>query len=149
MFQRSYFKVSGFLQNDKFYFIIIFVFDEKKVLLRSFPWKCLMLSKSKPFQKKRKYVLRFELEWKFIVNSFIYFILLLTQFLTMNISLFKAIALQLQLQLLVHKLFDSPFTWRKVSSTCQGQKRCRCGLSHSTFFAHHQGQHVLTLLSYR
>ena len=49
MFKRSYFKVSGFLQNDKFYFIII-VFDEKKCLITIFnSLKNKMLSKNKPF----------------------------------------------------------------------------------------------------
>ena len=42
----------------------------------------------------------------------------------MNISLFKAFALQLQLQLLVEKLFDSSYN-KLEKSYAQGRKRCR------------------------
>ena len=53
MFQRSYFKVSGFLLNDKFYFIVLFVFDEKKRSYYDLSLKNKMLPKNKPFQKKK------------------------------------------------------------------------------------------------
>ena len=60
MFQRSYFKVSGFLQNDKFYFIIIFVFDEKRSYYGLSP-ENKMLLKSKPFSEKENTF--YDLNW--------------------------------------------------------------------------------------
>ena len=66
----------------------------------------------------------------------------------MNFSLFKAVALQLQLQLLLEKLFDSPFTWRKVKFKAENDVGSFYLTRRFLSIVTH-GQHILTLLSYR